>query len=118
MKDKNITINNNEEINYNTNKCRIEYSRELLKFIRDFSGEVVLIKFHEFKDKVDFTKVNEEKIKSLINDIAATINKSLNWDNINIEDSLLNKEFYETYIINTTIIITKELTEKVIKEFN
>jgi hypothetical protein len=117
-RDKNYTSYKNAELKYNSDRSRINYTISLMKFLKDFSGEITIMKFHEFRDKVDFTKVNEEKIKRLIEDIATTINSSINWHNISIEESLLNEEFYNTYIVNNTIIIVKELTSKVIDAIN
>jgi hypothetical protein len=102
----------NDELKYDTSTRNIEYTKALLKFLENFTKEISIMYFYEFEDKVDITKVNEEKIKSLIVDTAININTSIDWDNINDEYSLLNKEFYETYIIKTTMFILKELTKK------
>ena len=61
------------------------------------------------------SKVTKANVEELVKDIAHMANNSLNMDNIFLDDTFFTKEFVENYIVETTVILVKQMMEK---EFN
>lgn len=106
----------NKEIEKTQKDQSIEYSRNLMKYLREFIGQITVIKFKAFIDSHKMDKITEINIKKLIDDIATTTNKSINRSNILFDNTIITEEFYESYVIETTIILVKEMLEKLENE--
>jgi len=106
----------NKEIERTQKDQSIEYSRNLMKYLREFIGQITVIKFKAFIDSHKMDKITEINIKKLIDDIATTTNKSINRSNILFDNTIITEEFYESYVIETTIILVKEMLEKLENE--
>lgn len=106
----------NKEIERTQKDQSIEYSRNLMKYLREFIGQIAVIKFKAFIDSHKMDKITEINIKKLIDDIATTTNKSINRSNILFDNTIITEEFYESYVIETTIILVKEMLEKLENE--
>ena len=87
-----------------------------MKYLREFIGQIAVIKFKAFIDSHKMDKITEINIKKLIDDIATTTNKSINRSNILFDNTIITEEFYESYVIETTIILVKEMLEKLENE--
>lgn len=90
----------------------LDNSKQLLEFIRMMVGQVAVLKFRTFIDTRDIEKSTKSNIEHLVQDIATTVNSSLNMSNISIENTIYSKEFFEQYIIETSIVIVKDLLDK------
>lgn len=106
----------NKEIERTQKDQSIEYSRNLMKYLMEFIGQIAVIKFKAFIDSHKMDKITEINIKKLIDDIATTTNKSINRSNILFDNTIITEEFYESYVIETTIILVKEMLEKLENE--
>lgn len=96
----------------------LENSKQLLEFIRMMVGQVAVIKFRTFIDSRDVEKSTKTNIGNLVKEIATTVNSSLNMSNISIENTIYSKEFFEQYIVESSVIIVKDLLEKSLNEHN
>lgn len=91
----------------------IKLSHELLEFTKQFIADVSLYEFKKFsdsqKDIIDITKIN---IENIIKETAEIIMKSIDIENIPFDYLIFNREYYNRYIVQTTIIMIKRLFEK------
>lgn len=91
----------------------IKLSHELLEFTKQFIADVSLYEFKRFsdsqKDVMDITKIN---IENTIKETAEIIMKSIDIENIPFDYLIFNREYYNRYIVQTTIIMIKRLFEK------
>ena len=101
----------------NKNKT-VEYSNKVLELIRSIIGQIAVIKFKNFQDKHEMTKVTEANVKALVNEVATMAYGSLNMENIFLEDTFFTKEFMEQYIVDTTVILIKQMMEKTINDID
>ena len=112
----------NKEIQYTSSKINsnnyfntiryLKYTEKILEFIKQHTIRITTIKFYEFLDKIDISKINQEITKKFINELAETSYNSIDWDKINDNLLLISKEYINSYIIDLCIITTKELIEK------
>lgn len=94
----------------------LDNSKQLLEFIRMMVGQVAVLKFRTFIDTRDVERSTKANIESLVQDVATTVNASLNMSNISIENTIYSKEFFEQYIVETSVIIIKDLLDKSLNE--
>lgn len=90
----------------------LDNSKQLLEFIRMMVGQVAVLKFRTFIDTRDIEKSTKSNIEGLVKEVATTVNASLNMSNISIENTIYSKEFFEQYIVETSVIIVKDLLDK------
>lgn len=92
------------------NKERVvEYSKQVLEFIRMMVGQVAVIKFRTFIDNRKIEKISKANVEELVADVARTVNRSINMSNIQIENTVYSREFFEEYIIESSVMIIKDL---------
>lgn len=92
------------------NKERVvEYSKQVLEFIRMMVGQVAVIKFRTFIDNRKIEKISKANVEELVADVARTVNRSINMSNIQIENTVYSREFFEEYIVESSVMIIKEL---------
>ena len=101
--------------NENKNKT-VDYSNKVLELVRSIIGQIAVIKFRNFQDSHDMSKVTEANVKSLVKDVATMAMGSLNMKNIFLEDTFFTKDFIEQYIIDTTVILIKQMMEKAVND--
>lgn len=94
----------------------LDNSKQLLEFIRMMVGQVAVLKFRTFMDTRDIEKSTKSNIESLVKEVATTVNASLNMSNISIENTIYSKEFFEQYIVETSVIIVKDLLDRSLNE--
>ena len=95
--------------NENKNKT-VEYSNKVLELIRSIVGQIAVLKFRTFKDTHDMEKVTKANVEGLVKDVANMANKSLNMNNIFLDDTFFTKEFVEQYIVETSVILIKQIS--------
>lgn len=93
-----------------------DYSEKLLEFIKMLTSQIAILKFRTFVDNHEIDKITKANIQNLVADVAETVNVSINADHIDFDDVLFTKEFYENYIIDTSLITIKGLLNKTINE--
>ena len=97
--------------NENKNKT-VEYSNKVLELVRSIVGQIAVLKFRTFQDSHDMSKITTTNTKALVDDVAMMAKRSLNMNNIFLDDTFFTKEFIENYIIETSIILIKQMVEK------
>ena len=75
-----------------------------------------MVKYRNFAEANDMSKVTESMIKNLIKDIAESTHRSLNLDNMLWVDTLYTREFIENYIIDVTVMMVKASVHKTLEE--
>lgn len=99
----------------NKNKM-VEYSKQVLEFIRMMVGQIAVLKFRTFVDTNDLSKVSKSAIEKLVADVAESVNRSMNMVNLSLENTVYSKEFFEQYIVETSVLMIKDLLDKAIGE--
>lgn len=99
----------------NQNKT-VEYSNQVLEFVRSIVGQVAVLKFRTFTDTHDLTKITKAHLQPLVTDVATMVKDSINIENISIGEALFTKDFYEKYIIETSVIMIKQMWETAIED--
>lgn len=108
----------------NENKT-VAHSEAMMNLIRTIVGQIAVLKFREFQDKHkmdpeintdDGWKINRQNFETLIEDIARSSLGSLNIKNIDFDELFFTQKFYENYIIQTSIMIVKQMLEKSIDD--
>lgn len=94
----------------------IEYSTKSLDFIKMMISQTALVKFRTFIDGNDISKVTRIQIEGIVSDVATTVKSTINMNNIAIENTIYTKEFFDNYIIETSVYIVKQLFENAINE--
>ena len=98
------------------NRIETEYSEKMLEFAKMLTTQVSILKFKEFIDSHDISKVNRIHIKELASTVAEYVHASINISNIDFNETLFTKEFYEKYIIDTSFNTIKSLLDRVIND--
>ena len=102
----------------NSNKEKsTEYSNKILEYIRMLVGQIAMIKFRTYEDGHQFDKTTKANIEKLITEIANSVHESLNRANISFDDTLFKEDFLNDYIIQTTIIVIKDMLEKAVDNY-
>lgn len=96
---------------------RIEDSLKLTNFIKEIASQMVVLKFKTFKDNHDILKVSEESVKNLVREIAIDVRKSIKYYEIDFDSLILSQQFYDEYIVNTVVMLTKNILDKTINEY-
>lgn len=89
-------------------------SDRLIEFIDKTCAKIAIIKFQEFKDSHDMTKVTEANVKSLIESIANDVHLAMDISIDDLDESLYKADFIEKYIIDTCIMNAKSLLNEYI----
>lgn len=90
----------------------VEYSDKYLEFVKKIIGQITIMKFRTFTDGHQLSKVTSKNIENLIGEIAIDVKKSLESENIELNKLIFSTEFYDSFIIETIIILVKEMLEK------
>jgi hypothetical protein len=98
------------------NKSIADYSEKLLEFIRMLTTQISVLKFRTFVDNHEMDKITKANIQKLVAEVAESVNTSINSTNIDFDDILFTKEFYENYIVETSLITIKNLLNKTIND--
>jgi hypothetical protein len=106
------------KISFENKNKTTEYSTQLLELIRTIVAQIAVVKYRNFRDSNDMSKITEAMIKNLIKDIAKTARTSLNLENMLWGDTLFKREFIENYIVDMTVLLVKESVRKTLVEEN
>jgi hypothetical protein len=105
-----------KQISFENQHKTAEYSTQLLELIRNIVAQIAVVKYRNFAEANDMSKVTESMIKNLIKDIAESTHRSLNLDNMLWVDTLYTREFIENYIIDVTVMMVKASVHKTLEE--
>lgn len=92
----------------------LRYSEDMLDFIKLVVAQVSVIQFRKFTDGHKMEKVTLAQVKNIVSEIAGTVNKAIIRDNIEFDTTIFTREFFDSYIIETTSMFVKQLLEKYI----
>lgn len=95
-----------------TNAESIKYSTDMLNFIRSMISQVSVLKFNAFKDSHNKEKIMRFTVAELAQTVAIEVRKSLDLTKFRRDMLLYSQEFIDTFIIETSIMMVKELWEK------
>lgn len=98
------------------NRIETEYSEKMLEFAKMLTTQVSILMFKEFIDSHDISKITRINIKELSSTVAEYVHASINISNIDFNETLFTKEFYEKYIIDTSFNTIKSLLDRVIND--
>lgn len=102
-----------------SNKDRvIEYSNKLLDFTKMMVSQISILKFKTFIDNSKIDKITKSQVEKIVTDVASSVKDALNMNNITIEDTLYTEEFFNQYIIDTSIYTVKQLMNKLLSEYD
>lgn len=99
-------------------KLVIEYSEQLLDFTKMMISQISILKFKTFIDGSKIDKITKSQVEKIVSEVASNVKDALNMNNITIEDTLYTEEFFNQYIIDTSIYTVKQLMNKVVNEFD
>lgn len=91
---------------------RLDYSDHVLKHVRELVSTMSNIRFKTFLDKYETSKITQEHVKKLIEDIAVSVNESIDYSNINFNNTIFTKEYLNKYIIEITMYLVKDLVNE------
>lgn len=97
-------------------KTRIEYTESLLEMIRKVVSHVAFFEFNKFRDSHDMQKVTKSNTEVLVKDVAEKAYEALNQENVFYQDSLITQSFVESYVVELSVNMIKDLTEKTIDQ--
>lgn len=92
----------------------VDYSNKSLDFIKMMISQTALLKFRTFIDANDISKVTRIQIEGVVSDVAKTVKGTINMNNIAIENTIYTEEFFDNYIIETSVYIVKQLFENAV----
>lgn len=106
---------NDDLIKLNVGKKSIEYSTNLLEFIRTIINQIAVLEVKTFCDNHDLTKISKKNILNLVTKISKLVYEFLN---INMENNpiLFNESFYTYYITEITSATVKQMIEDIISK--
>lgn len=115
-----LCLRNNERIRKNYEELQrlaaeddrdpVVESEKLLTFTRTFITQVVMLKFGQFRDAHDMSKITRTQIINELREITIGIEKSLNFNNIVFDQLVFTREFYDQYIVDFTVDTIKRIT--------
>lgn len=113
FKNKALQINKkNTILDIKIEKEKLNYSKNLLEYLKSFIANVTIIKFREFVDNHDITKSTSQQYKNLIREIAETVKSSINVES----KTILNDDAVDKFIVDNVIMYIKDLLNKTSEE--
>lgn len=90
------------------------YSEKIFNFTDTMINKISILKYSSFIDGHYTDMITKANIEKLASDVATEVYNSIDIDKINFNNTLFTKEFYEKYIIETSLTTIKRLIEKTI----
>jgi len=87
----------------------IQYSEKILEFTKNIIKEISIIRFKEFVDHIDTSKVAKSHYENMASEVAKEVYTKINMNNILFQYTLFTKEYFEELIIDYSIEINKSL---------
>lgn len=94
----------------------LEYSNGLLDFVKTVVAQTTVLKFRSFIDNRDVSKITLTQLKKFVQEIVPLIHDSLVIGNMDLNGVMFTERFLNIYIIETSMIMAKELLDKAINE--
>ena len=101
---------------YDQQKLKLSYSDDLLKFIREYVTQVSIIKFHEYIDGKDLSKITRFNMITLTKDTATEAKYGIT-DVLDISYSIFTEDIIDKYIINVSSITLKKLLREAVENY-
>lgn len=92
----------------------LEYSQKSLEFIKLMISQIALLKLKAFIDQHDISKVSRSQIEKVVEDVALTVRNNINMQNFQIENTIYTEEYFDQYIIQTSVFIVKKLFDEAV----
>ena len=96
----------------------VQYSKDVMEFIRDFCVQVSVLKFRTFMDNHKPDLMTKTVLEGLIREICEFINIHLNYDIIETGYCFYTKSYIDDYIIETVVLTVKDLFDKAIVDLS
>lgn len=87
----------------------IEYSENVLNFIKTITNSIAVLKFRSFEDNHNMDKITQEIFKKLVIEVAAEVHESIDSSKIDFDKTLFTEKFYESYIVDMSVFAIKSL---------
>lgn len=95
------------------NVTSLQYSKDMLEFLRSVIATVTVLKFKDFCDHhPQFDKVTEVNVRMFAGEVATAVNNFINRKNITFDEALFTESFYNHYLIETCFTYVKDLVDK------
>lgn len=105
-----------ERLKHRNGYTKLQYTEKLLEYIRMVATQIAVLKFRTFQDGHEMDKVTRMNIKNLVSDVATETRDSINFNNIDIENTLVTSEFLTKYLVEVSVIAVKEMLNKAIED--
>lgn len=107
---KKISKHEKEEslIDINLEKEKLEYSKQLITYIKEYSAQIAVIKFRNFKDTHNIENSTRQQFENLIRETAKEVKGSIDFYGKTIFTDLA----IDKLIIDSIIMYIKELIDK------
>lgn len=93
----------------------IQHSKDVMDLIRSIAVVKCKIAFDKFRDTHDMSKLTRKNVESLISDTAHEINSDINESKLDLDDTIFNRSFYTSYVIDLTMYLIKHSLEQSIE---
>lgn len=93
---------------------RIKYSNEVLDFVLKIVAQEAVLYFRNFTDTHTIEKVTLAQVKNIVSDVATKVNDSMKRTNIDFELVIFTQDFYNHFIVQSSMDYVKQLLAKYI----
>lgn len=95
------------------NKYRsVDYSKNVLEYIKTFVSQIALIKFKEYISNNDTEKMTLASVEKLVKSVATTVKNAFVSTHIFVDDLLFTREFIDKYIIDVSMYMIRDMVDK------
>lgn len=91
---------------------RMEATRSLMNLIMDLATHAAILDFQVFVDTHHMDKVTRANVKELVAQVAKRVRDAIDFEKIKETDTCFKEEFYESYIVDVSTKIVKDLLAK------
>lgn len=96
---------------------RMEATKSLMNLIMDLATHAAILDFQVFVDTHHMDKVTRANVKDLVAQVAKRVRDAIDFEKIRETDTCFKEEFYESYIIDVSTKIVKDLLAKEVINF-
>lgn len=93
----------------------INYTKELIEFIRYVTSQMVVINFTSYCNSHEMDKITRQNVLPLIPEISKYVRQSIDYEHIDFEKLLCTEEFIDKYIIKITVMFLDDALNKEIQ---
>lgn len=96
----------------NPNEMNTDLSNQILQFTRMIISQIAMMKYRDFVDSKDMSKITRSNVTKLVDEVATECHKAIRIESISFESLVFTREFYEQYIVETTVFVIKSMVNK------